>query len=251
MTENRYKIIMKKKILIIIFLTNIALNVFAQNVEKSSKIENWYLIEYMDSTLINKQLYKFSRSCASYAYKVSIDRNKMDSIHFIGYHESWKDKLDKIGKSTYKMGDDSQYWKIKLMDDRLTVQEFFRDYDTTANVFSKRKDIPSLKEYFSKGILAGRYIRESDNTIIEINKDFTITGMDSISSYELIIDFWDYGNGMDEVYLYSKDGKFEQYHWWFKNNKLNLRKIIPAHETEFDWVDAKLVGETIVLKKID
>jgi len=243
-----------KEILTIIFLTCFVSNILGQNVvneEELSQIEDWYLIEYLDSTIMNKQIYKYSGACASYAYKISVDRTKMDSINLIGYHETWKYRLDMIDETTYTMGGESQYWKIKLDDERLTIQEFFRDHDTIANVFAKRKDIPSLKEYFSQNILTGTYIKEQDNSTVKINQDFTITGLDSISSYNLILDFWEEGNGMDGMYLKTKTGSFEEYHWWFEDQKLNLRKIRAAYENETGWVDAELVGKTIVLKRIE
>ena len=242
-----------KQILTVIFLILFISSLLGQdksNLEESIQVENWYLIEYLDSTIINKKIYKYSGACASYAYKITFDRNNMDSISFIGYHESWKDKLDEWDEVSYTMGDDSQYWKINFDNESLTIQEFFRDHDTTANIFSRRENIPPLKEYFSKNIFTGTYIRESNNSTIIFNNDYTITGLDSIVNYSLIIDFWEEGNGMDGMYLYTKDGNFEEYHWWFDGRNLNLRKVRGAYENESDWIKAKVVGETTVLKKI-
>lgn len=236
-----------KLILIIFILTNL----FGQTKKLSAQNKSWYLIDYIDSTIIKKQIYNYSDGCASYAYKIEMDESKMDSASFTGYHESWKDKLFKIGKNTYKMGDDTQYWKIKIDSSNLTIQEFFRDNDTTKNVFAKHKEIPPLQQYFSEKLLAGKYINETDGSIVKFNTDFTTNGIDSFVKYEIIIDFWDYGNDMDGIYLYTNNGGLEEYHWWFENKKLHLKKIQGAYEIDDGWKDAELVGKTVILKKIE
>ncbi len=234
-----------------IFIIFIVAYSFGQTKKLFAQNESWYLIDYIDSTVIKKQIYNYSGGCASYAYKIEIDESKMDSASFIGYHEAWKDKLFKIGKNTYKMGDDSQYWKIIIDSCRLTIQEFFRDNDTTKNVFTKHKEIPPLQQFFSEKLLTGKYINEADGSVIKFNTDFTTNGIGSFVKYQIIIDFWDYGNGMDGIYLYTKNGGFEEYHWWFEDKKLHLKKIQGAYETNDGWKDVELVGKTMILRKIE
>jgi len=214
-------------------------------------IESWYSILYMDSTIDQKSIHKYAYSCASYAYKIIVDRSKMDSAEFIGYHESWKDKLEKKDSNIYWMGDETQYWEIKFVDDFLTMQEFYKDNNYVVNYFLKREiEYSSLEDYFSKRIIAGNYLDTLTGKQFSFNNDLTITGIDSLIGFSLLIDFWEMVPQMDVIYLNQKNGNYLEYSWVFNDNFLQLWNFEPPYEADIGWVEAKIIGEPIILKKI-
>jgi hypothetical protein len=202
----------------------------------------WHYSSYVDSTIANKSIYKYSWTCASFAYEIDYDKRNPDSIQFTGYNESFKLSLSKKKEHIYWAGDTIQHWIITFSNDYSSLQIKEYMYPTYAKkadpeIYKFVKDnkrIGMLSEYFIKNILSGKYRNEEIEISLTdkfestdgFSDKYKITGIDSASTYEVVINFWEMVPQMDLINLYRQDGSFyKQYNWSFNNDTLILRNV--------------------------
>ena len=202
----------------------------------------WFYKPYIDSSIIKQSIFRYSYSCASFAYEVSYDKNNPDSILFIGYNEDLKLPLIKKSDKVFWAGDTIQHWVLNFSDgfSGMTLKEYMdKSYANKADPKTYHFDrddiiIQRLSKYFIKNILAGKY--ESQNREIILTDEFVysngfsdyykIIGIDSVDTYEVIINFWEMVPQMDLIRLFREDGSFyKDYNWQFENNKLIFRQV--------------------------
>jgi len=211
----------------------------------------WYYQAYIDSTILNKRIYKYSWSCASMAYEITIDSKIPDSCYFKGYHEEWMIKLKKVSDNVYWAGDSLQHWILTFNNDNSTMamKEYYvksleENLDPRTYLFQKRnEEIKDIKKYFIKNILSGVYkdsIREI--TLTDNNK---IRGLDSASTFDIELDFWEMVPQMDLIYFKDNNDKTTRYNWTFIDNKLILKAVHDIYKNE-DWDGG--VADSIVYK---
>ena len=210
--------------------------------EISIPTAKWFYRPYTDSSINRQSIFKYSNSCASFAYEVLYDKNNPDSILFKGYNENMKLPLIRISDNIYWAGDTIQHWVLKFLDgfSRMTLKEYMdKSYankaDSKTYLFDREdKDIESLSKHFIKNILAGKYKSQNHEIILtdeliktdEFSDYYKIIGIDSVDTYEAVINFWEMVPQMDLINLFRKDGSFyKQYNWQFENNKLILRRV--------------------------
>jgi len=203
---------------------------------------NWFYKPYTDSSIIRQSIFKYSYSCASFAYEVSYDKKNPDSILFKGYNENMKLPLIRKSENMFWAGDTIQHWVLTFLDgfSGITLKEYMdKSYANKADPKSyhfdrEDKDIKSLSKHFIKNILAGKYKSQNHEIILtdELVKSdnfsdyYKIIGIDSVETYEVVINFWEMVPQMDLINLFRKDGSFyKQYNWQFVNNKLILRRV--------------------------
>jgi len=116
----------------------------------------WYYTEYTDSTIKHKKIYDYSWSLASYAYEVTIDKERPDSVVFKGYHEGWTEKLKKISNNTYRVGEENWHWILRFekLDNITTL--YIKQYinptyaqkaDSREYVLTKKINLLATKNY--------------------------------------------------------------------------------------------------------
>lgn len=187
--------------------------VFNQSANKSltgkQGSDIWQIDYYPDSLLINKSINDNSGWGSDYAYNIQFSKNR-DSCQFIGWHESWENKVIKIDDKNFKIKDsDYQYWEIKLVtENKILMRNIYNKSsyrskeDTGAFIpYHKVKNIltlDSLNKLVSAKVFAGAYqVLFNDtltcNNIVEFDKNFGVKGIKGISSYsfETAID-WDF-----------------------------------------------------------
>lgn len=167
----------------------------------------WQLDYYPDSMIINRSINDNSGWGAVIAYNIKLS-NDYDSSSFIGWNETWKNKVIKIDDRNFKVKDlDYQYWELKLeSDSKLLMRHIYCKYgdrikeDTGQYYpFHKVKQIltlDSLNRLFAREVLAGTYNLVFNDTFncsktIELDKDFKIKGIEGKTKYyiETAIDF--------------------------------------------------------------
>jgi len=213
-----------------------------------------------DSTIINKSIFKYSYSCASFMYEIIFDKKKPDSIFFKGYNESSYMHLTRISNKVYRTGDTIQYWVItfEIGFNSLTIKEYMKKSyaqkaDPNTFRFDKSENDPGkLSKYFIDNILAGQY-KDGDQKIVFTNRlvsndgfydYYKVDGIDSVKTYDVVINFWDMVPQMDLVRFYNSEGwMMKQYEWEFEGKVLNLRRveIIYTNAGDFDRGIAKKV----------
>ncbi|MBN8567980.1 MAG: hypothetical protein J0M25_14760, partial [Flavobacteriales bacterium] len=209
----------------------------------------WYYKGYIDTTILTKKIYDYSWTCASFAYEITIDSNNPDSCYFKGYHEESMLPLKRINDKTYHVGDNSrQYWILTLDNNSEMTMKEYRDksFSQTADPHSysfekKKETINDLKKYFVKNILSGVY-RDSLREIT-LTDNYEIIGLDSLSSFDIELDFWEMVPGMDLIYLKSKNDNVVRYNWTFNNNELTLKNVHDIYK-DGDWDGG--IADTIV-----
>lgn len=191
----------------------------------------WYYSSYIESTILTKRIYDYSGNCASFAYEITIAPKHPDSCYFKGYHEEMMLPLKRIDNKTFRAGGDStQYWTLTfLTPSTMTMKEYrskrdLQKADPASYTFHpKNEAIGDLKKYFIKNILSGVYGDSARE--VTLTDDFKVSGLDSIQSYDIELDYWEMGPRMDIIYFKGKDEKSVRYNWNFKNKLLTLKKV--------------------------
>jgi hypothetical protein len=211
------------------------------NIQKNDKKSNdkflegkWYYTAYIDSTVLNKRIHDYSWTVASLSYEVTFDNTNPDSCYFKGYHEETMMPLKKVGDNQYWAGDSIQHWTMTFENRKGTMIMEMNEYmdksysqkaDPRTYYFEKRNEISEdIKTYFSRNIFKGIYkdsIRE-----IEFKDNFQVTGIDSATTFDVVLDFWEMVPQMDLIYFVEKDGKnATRYNWTFTDDKLILKTV--------------------------
>lgn len=226
---------------------------------------NWFYSAYIDSTIFHKSIFKFSYTCASFAYQISYDTNNPDSIHFIGYHEKIILPLIKKDDKTYWAGDDIQHWVLKFNDNfsKFALKEYIdptytKKAEPKTYYFNLTENkIASLSKHFVSNILKGVY--ENDTLQIELTEKlneksaftdfYKLKGIDEFKTYSIAIDFVEMIPQMDLIYFYNKDGNSTSYNWSFDNDDLILKHVEIIHE-DGDFVGGKPTEVAFRLRKV-
>jgi len=211
----------------------------------------WYYKGYIDSTILTKKIYDYSWTCASFAYEITIDNKKPDSCYFKGYHEEWMLPLKRKGDKTYHAGGNSnQYWILTFDNNAVMTLREYRDKSFTQTAdphlysfVKKDESIGDIKKYFVKYIFSGVY-RDSVNKIT-LTDNYKLSGLDTFTSFDIELDFWEMVPQMDIIYFKSKNENSVRYNWTFNDNQLTLKKVHDIYQ-DGDWDGG--VADTIVYK---
>lgn len=161
--------------------------------------QNWQLDYYPDSMLINKSINDNSKWESHYAYNIQWS-NTNDSCQFIGWHESWWNKIIKIDSRNYKIQDmDYQYWEVKFnSDDKLLMRHIYCKYgarqkeDTSVFIpyhrVNKILTLESIDNLVAQKIFEGTYQVIFNDTLdcdkfVTLDKFFGVKGIKGITSY--------------------------------------------------------------------
>jgi hypothetical protein len=202
----------------------------------------WFYSNYIDSTIINKKIYDYIDYFPRDRYEITFRDDKPDTAFVKGYWESYYIKLTKVGENTYKTyGDTLQL--IKLGD--TYVLNYITEYEEKKCYFIKKDIVISdIKEYFAKNIFSGEYYDMDRNKKVIFHDDFSITGIDKVTSYWLSEGFSEYSDGMD---ILSLNGLRSFYYWRFNRDTLILQRAYPVEDDggpngfELGEVDFKLL----------
>lgn len=164
----------------------------------------WQLDYYPDSILINRSINDNSGWESAYAYNIQFSE---DSCQFIGWHESWWNRLKKTKDKEFKtIGDETQYWELKFVSNEklLMRQIFIRDGKADIGQFvpyhkvDKLLTIDYLDHKIAKEIFAGTYSVLFNDTFdcektVVLDGNFGVKGIKGIANYnfETAID-WDF-----------------------------------------------------------
>jgi hypothetical protein len=211
----------------------------------------WYYKGYIDSTILTKKIFDYSGTCASFAYEITIDRKYPDSCYFKGYHEKWMLPFKRINDNSYHAGGDTtQYWILTFDNNSAMTLKEYRDKsfrqasDPRSYTFEKKNErINDLREYFVKNILSGVY-RDSLRELT-LTDNYKIIGLETLSSFDIELDFLDMVPQMDLIYFKNKNDNVVRYNWEFNKNELTLKKVHDIYK-EGDWEGG--VADTIVYK---
>jgi hypothetical protein len=169
---------------------------------KGSQI--WQLDYYPDSLLINRSINDNSGWESAYAYNIQFSE---DSCQFIGWHESWWNRLKKTKDKEFKtIGDETQYWELKFVSNEklLMRQIYIREGKADIGKFApyhkvdKLLTLDYLDRKIAKEMFAGTYHVITYDTLdcdksVTLDSDFGVKGITGITSYsfETAID-WDF-----------------------------------------------------------
>jgi hypothetical protein len=213
----------------------------------------WYYVAYTDSTIIHKSIFKYSYTCASFAYQITIKSDKPDSVHFIGYHEQAVLPLIKKDEFTYWAGNEIQHWVLNYNVDfsEFTLKEYMNPTyankpDPRVYLFTRAKNkvIYNISEHFSSFIFKGKYVNDSLEIVLSdslLNSDgyndfYEVIGFENYKSYSIAIDFWEMIPQMDLINFYDEKGNVTSYNWTFE--ELVLRSVQILFE-DGDFVGGK------------
>ena len=223
-----------------------ASNLYKYRSEKN-EIEYWGDITYFDSSLVNKKIYKYSHDgYGSYACILAFDKPEMDSLDMIGYHERYKERLLRINDSTFRFSDYDKQYSLISIEGNLISNRMVNNNDTSSKCYYRliSKDLIDLQKYFAKNLISGKYKDIESDNIIRFQDDLTISGIDSVKSYKILLDFQEMVPQMDIIYFIDENKKYvAQLHWWFDNDTLLLQEAYDAHETDTGWVDGGVTGK--------
>lgn len=225
----------------------------------------WSYSAYLDSTVIEKSIFKYSDGPASFAYNIVYNSNKPDSILLIGYNENIILPLTQKDIRTYWAGDKIQHWVLTFNDNysRLFIKEYMdptyaHKADPEEYLFLKSdRDIGKLSNYFVSNILKGKYF--SDTVELEItnklvSKDgftdyYEIKGIEGIKTFSITINFWEMVPQIDMIYFYNPKGNYvRQYNWSFSKDELILRDVEEIYE-DGDFAGGKPTDTAYKLKR--
>ena len=169
--------------------------------------EIWQLDYYPDSILINRSINDNSGWKSSYAYNIQFSG---DSCRFVGWHESWWNKLIKIDDKNYKINDIGyQYWELKFdSNNKLFMRHIYNknhshSQEDTGIFIPYHKverllTLDSLKHVIAKKMFAGTYNVVFHDTLncertITLDSNFGVKGIKDIVSYYIEPDIdWDF-----------------------------------------------------------
>jgi len=227
-----------------IFRTNALPKKIKSNLDKSTFLEGiWQLDYYPDSMFAKRSINDFSRWNSGYAYNIEIIG---DSCQFIGWHESWWNKLYKLKENIYVTAQTpgEQYWEIDLKpNNKLVLREIQRNrtkmdtgvwypYHQIDQVLTQKV----LKERIAKKIFAGKYRLVFNDTLkcektITLDAKFGIKGIQGVNKYnfetEIDIDF-------------PLDNAFGLYN---KNNEKDSSNLNISNDFSFEFK-----GDTLLIK---
>jgi len=185
---------------------------------------SWFYTDYIDSTIKYRKIFDYIDDLSRDRYEITFNDSKPDSAYIKGYWEEYFVKLTKLNDSQYLIYGDT----IKLVK---RGDKFMLEYIKSGNtkkLYSKRElNITDIKEYFAKNIFSGKYIDIDRNRKVIFNDDFSITGIDSVSSFILSDGINEYSDGMD---ILSLAGLKDFYNWRFVGDTLILRKAISVED---------------------
>lgn len=227
---------------------------------------NWHYTAYTDSTIYHKSVFRYSWSCASFAYQIIYDRSNSDSIKFIGYNEQVTLPLTKKDENTYWAGDTIQHWILKFSRDysQLNMLEYIdpsyanKADPKTYNFKLTEKKITRLSKHFVSNIFKGSYINDTlrieltDN--LKKSEPFTdyyeLNGFGDYQTYSIVINFFEMVPQMDLINFYDKRGAFvKQYHWKFNNEELFLFNVQEIYDEGGDFSGGKPTDVAFILKR--
>jgi|GEM_PF-3808919 len=165
----------------------------------------WQLDYYPDSIFIKRSIFDCSNWNSGYAYNIEI---KGDSCQFIGWHESWWNKLYKLKENTYTTAqtEGEQYWEIDVKpNNKVALREIQRNhakmdtgvwypYHKVDRILSQKE----LKKRIAKQIFAGKYKLVFNDTLncgktVILDENFGVNGIRGVNKYnfetEIDIDF--------------------------------------------------------------
>ncbi len=222
----------------VVILVLISFHLFGQEEKENHIIQrlegSWGMIDYLDSTLIDKSLIKHSSNPSSYAFMINIDKSNKEACEFTGYHESDFIPILEIEENKLKIGFDlNQYAIITHINDSLLS---FKEYtnpnwenikaDQKTYYFRKFKTKAlNLQEYFSK-IIVGNY-EDSNNNFVSFGTDLKVNGIQNFTDYQLLIDFWETQiGGFDGIQFYDYSAKeYKWMKWEYVDEKLILTEL--------------------------
>ena len=210
------------------------LNCSAQNSsiieEKSSLFGKWISSEYLDSTVVNRSIYEYSGGFASAAYALEIDTSY--NCYMKGFHEECEVPMIEWNEQSAQYSFDAeQIWTVKLVKNDLMKMSMTYNDNTTAPTFYKRlkEDFPNdIEEYFMREIFIGSYRNLQNNELVRLTQEGTVENLDSISKYEIVVDFWDNPAGdFDMIYLKKENSYNVDYlhAWKFNGDTLLIKSL--------------------------
>jgi hypothetical protein len=248
-----------KFILILIFISFQALS---QNEDDYSLLDrldgNWGMINYFDSTIIEKSIFKHSINPSSYAFKISFDKAITSECEFIGYHEGGPIPILEIEDNSIKIGYNwDQYSIITLVNDSiLTFNEYVNPERNNLRADSKQYFCRKLKAeildhqiYFSQ-LLTGQY-KDSNNDTIYFSQGLKVTGIESFTTYRFLIDSWETRIGsFDVIQLIDKVSSNSIWmKWEFDKEELILTYLDKSVDEESGMCKYKPSKKKITLTK--
>lgn len=244
----------------ILFLLIISFQGFGQEENESlmlGKLDGeWGMINYFDSTLIDKSVFKHLNNPSSYAAILHFDKLKVSECIFKGYHEGGPIPILEIEDRFVKVGYDwNQYAKIVLVNDSTLAfnehvsdeENDLRSDDETYYYRKLTEGIVNCQQYFSQ-IINGNY-KDSNNKSISFKEGFKVTGVGNFTSYKLLIDLWEESVGnFDAIQLIDDVSNGSV--WEFDGQKLiltHLNRYIDKESGMYKYIPSK---RTIILTRI-
>lgn len=175
--------------------TNIHTDTLNKSLTDLKEFQIWQLDYYPDSILINRSINDNSGWGSAYAYNIIFSE---DSCQFIGWHESWRKKMQRINETSYRTSNEVQYWEFKFISvNKMIMREIFvRKTKIDIGAFyqyhrvSKILTQDSLQNMIAKNMFTGKYkllfsdiLNFSDTIIFEDN--FKVTGIKDVDKYDI------------------------------------------------------------------
>jgi hypothetical protein len=164
----------------------------------------WQLDYYPDSIFINRTIDFDPIWESNYAYNIQFLN---DSCQFIGWHESWWNRLEKVNENEFKTKNDPPYqWELKFVSkDKLLMREmWYGDKETKISKYypyhrvNKILTQDLLQRWIAKEIFAGTYkllfsdTFNCEKTII-LDDKFGVKGIKGITNYSIETEIdWDF-----------------------------------------------------------
>ena len=185
---------------------------------------SWFQTDYIDSTIKYRKIFDYIDNLSRDRYEITFNDRKPDTAYIIGYWEEHFVKLTKLSDSQYIIyGDTLNLVKRGKID----ILEYIQ-IGKPKKLYSKRDlNITDVKKYFAKNIFSGKYHDIDRNKKVIFNDDFSITGIDTVTSYSLSDGISEYSDGMD---LLSLKGLSDSFNWRFIGDTLILQKAISVED---------------------
>lgn len=185
---------------------------------------SWFHTDYIDSTIKYRKIFDYIDDLSRDRYEITFSDNRPDTAYIKGYWEGYFVKLTKLSDYQYMIYGDT----LNLVKrGGIYLLEYIQS-GNSKKIYSKRDlNITNIKKYFAKNIFSGEYHDFDRNRKVIFNDDFSITGIDTVTSYILSDGISEYSDGMD---LLSLKGLRGFYNWEFIGDTLILRKAISVED---------------------
>lgn len=184
----------------------------------------WFYSDYIDSTIKNKKIFDYIDDLSRDRYEITFSDKRPDTAFIKGYRESYFVKLTKLSDNQYMIYGDT----LQLVSrDGQDILEYIQPEKPKKIYTKKDLKITDIKKYFAENIFSGVYHDIITNKKVIFSSDFSITGLEKVTSFRLSDGISEYSDGMD---ILSFKGLSGFYGWQFNGDTLIINEAFSVED---------------------